>query len=109
MNDVDGFTTSYLTLTTYVLLYVIERRSNMSKETQKNSLWADELKKGWGPMLKDRLNFQGGVVLDHVAEHTATSKQTVKKHFQRLVDAGEAKWFRTHGLVGIAAPNQFVG
>ncbi|MBI3632499.1 MAG: winged helix-turn-helix domain-containing protein [Candidatus Vogelbacteria bacterium] len=55
--------------------------------------WVVELKKlGWEGMLIERLRFHGGLTIKEVAEETGVSQQTVKKHVEKLVDLGRAKW-----------------
>lgn len=64
----------------------------MGNAKQQQCLWQVELKRGWQNMLKSRLEFHGGLLLEDVVKCTGRSAQTVRKHFRRAVEAGIATW-----------------
>jgi predicted ArsR family transcriptional regulator len=63
----------------------------------RNCLWRDELKGGWSNMLLSRLSFHNSLTISQVAETTNRSKHTVRRHFQKLVDNGQAEWMFYNG------------
>ncbi|MDE1970708.1 MAG: hypothetical protein KGI50_04015 [Patescibacteria group bacterium] len=61
--------------------------------SRRNSLWEKEIGSvGIDAALLDRLRFHGALTVSGVMECTQRGRQTILKHFKRLVENRQAQW-----------------
>ncbi len=63
----------------------------MSKQTQREALWHEEVTElGLAAAIADRLSVHGGVSLQTVVTNTGCGRNTAQRHLDRLVENGSA-------------------